>query len=83
MSEQTRTHRQDELDKAVRDLTRIGKIWAKHGLGVGRSALESSAETLRATASLLGRLAAGLPDDERGEAGEPERRDEGGGADAS
>lgn len=40
--------------KAAGALLSVGRLWAAHGLGVGRSALEASAQTLRATADLLG-----------------------------
>ena len=46
----------DDLEQAVHDLADVGKVWAQHGLRVGQSALETSAWTLRTTASLLGRL---------------------------
>jgi len=45
-----------DLEQAVHDLADVGKVWAKHGLRVGQSALETSAWTLRTTADLLGRL---------------------------
>lgn len=38
-------------------LVDIGSMWARHGLSVGRSALEASAKTLKATAELLGNIA--------------------------
>jgi head-tail adaptor len=46
----------DKLAKAVEGLFDVGKLWAAHGLRVGRSTLETSAQTLRATAGLLGEL---------------------------
>lgn len=42
--------------RAVDDLVRIGRIWASHGIGVGRSALAASAETLRLAAQTLDAL---------------------------
>lgn len=42
--------------KAVTTLFDVGRLWAAHGLGIGRSALDASAQTLRATAELLGEL---------------------------
>jgi hypothetical protein len=47
-----------EVTESVRDLESIGRAWAAYGLRVGREALETSAETLRGTAALLGRIAA-------------------------
>jgi len=50
----------NELDtasaKAVSTLFGIGRLWAAHGLDVGRSALSASATTLRSAADLLGDL---------------------------
>lgn len=51
----TETHeRATELTKNLLDL---GTIWARYGLGVGKSALETSARSLQATAKILGGLA--------------------------
>ena len=44
----------ESLDRALRGLLGIGRLWASHGLAVGRSALETSAQTLRTTAEMLG-----------------------------
>lgn len=41
------------LDEAVGAFARIGLMWARHGIGIGRSALEASAVTLRTTADVL------------------------------
>ena len=41
------------LEDAVGAVARIGLLWARHGLGIGRSALEASALTLRTTADVL------------------------------
>jgi|GEM_PF-2895573 len=41
------------VEEAVGALARIGLIWARHGIGIGRSALEASAMTLRTTAEVL------------------------------
>jgi hypothetical protein len=40
-------------DKSVAALVDIGRIWAAHGLGIGKRALLASAETLRITAETL------------------------------
>src|SRR5690606_13900056 len=40
----------EAAEKLVSTLFDVGRLWAAHGLGVGRSALQASAETLRATA---------------------------------
>ncbi|MCU0690800.1 MAG: hypothetical protein MUF54_05300 [Polyangiaceae bacterium] len=44
------------IDKAIRDASEIGRTWATHGLTAGKSALETSASTLRRVASFLGDL---------------------------
>ena len=41
------------LDEAIGAFARIGLVWARHGIGIGRSALEASALTLRTTAEVL------------------------------
>jgi hypothetical protein len=44
------------VTKTVSTLFDVGKLWAAHGLSIGRSALETSAATLKTTAGLLGDL---------------------------
>jgi hypothetical protein len=44
----------ENVDRALKSFVDIGRLWASHGLSVGRSALETSAHTLRTTAELLG-----------------------------
>jgi len=58
--EHTTEQGNDDLEKAVGDLSKVGRIWARHGLTVGASALQTSAATLRTTATFLGRLADGF-----------------------
>lgn len=43
-------------ERAFKDLVTVGRTWARHGLTVGKSALEASAVTLHKTASLLDNL---------------------------
>ena len=50
----------DKLDAIAKSLVDIGAVWAKHGLGIGRSALEASAKTLSSTATVLGQIADSL-----------------------
>ncbi|MCB9591354.1 MAG: hypothetical protein H6719_01370 [Sandaracinaceae bacterium] len=57
--------------RAASTLFGIGRMWAAHGLGVGRSALSASAKTLRATSELLGDLAEAFEDEEASQPGEP------------
>jgi hypothetical protein len=59
---------QDELDGALHDLFGVGRMWASHGLTVGKVALQTSARALEITASTLETLAKQF--DER--QGEPE-----------
>ena len=47
----------EDLGRALGDLFGVGRLWAVHGLTVGRSTLDASASTLRITADLLGDLA--------------------------
>jgi hypothetical protein len=76
MSSENETIRHDEttpsddervetIERAVGDLVGIGRLWAAHGLSVGRSALETSATTLRITADILGDLSERFRTDER------------------
>ena len=62
--------------RAASTLFGIGRLWAAHGLGVGRSALAASARTLAATSELLGELASAFEEERRGasEASEPQPR---------
>lgn len=46
----------DAAEKLVHGLFDVGRLWAAHGLNVGRSALETTATTLRTTAEILGDL---------------------------
>jgi len=41
------------LVDALGALARVGLVWARHGVGMGRSALDASAATLRATSEVL------------------------------
>jgi hypothetical protein len=58
MSEATEhgTHAGQDFEKVARGLTAVGLSWAHHGLTIGKSALETSARTLRETAEILGQL---------------------------
>ena len=47
----------EELERGVDTLVEIGRMWASHGLRIGRSALETSARTLDVTAETLSDLA--------------------------
>ena len=45
-----------DFEKMAHGLAAIGMSWARYGLTVGKSALETSAKTLRHTADALGQL---------------------------
>ncbi|MBI5535148.1 MAG: hypothetical protein HY898_20645 [Deltaproteobacteria bacterium] len=60
-------------ERAIRDLTVIGRTWARYGLTVGRMALETSAITLQKTASVLGDLSTAMKDAQSEEPKEPPR----------
>jgi hypothetical protein len=50
----------DTVEHAVGTLFDLGRVWAVHGLRIGRSALEASAETLRSTSSVLDEISSRL-----------------------
>lgn len=56
----------------VGNAVRIGRLWAVYGLEIGRAALRTSSETLRATSEILGSLAKAI-DEEPPAASAPER----------
>ena len=55
MNEQQTTPK--DRDALVTALLSVGGAWARYGLSVGRSALETSARTLETTAAALGDMA--------------------------
>lgn len=68
---QTDHRARETTEKAVDTLFGLGRLWATHGLTIGRAALETSATTLRMTSELLGQIsdnlaeeAAAMPEDE-------------------
>mgnify|MGYP003676393865 CR=1 FL=1 len=48
------------MQEALRGLSRMGRMWAHHGLRVAELALKTSAETLRVTADTLAQGASRL-----------------------
>lgn len=65
----------DVAGDVVGNVVRIGRLWAVYGLEIGRTALRTSSETLRATSEILGSLAKALdeqPEAARAPEGEPE-----------
>ena len=57
------------VEEAVGAFARIGLLWARHGIGIGRSALEASAQTLRTTAEVLRAVSERLEVEETSETG--------------
>ena len=58
-----------EIHELVDDLFKIGRLWASHGLTIGKQSLQHSARTLELTAATLGALSKRLTSDHT-EAGE-------------
>jgi hypothetical protein len=59
---------QDELlERTLREAGSIGKTWARYGLVVGKTALETSAITLKKVAGLLDDLSAQFKDTPSGD----------------
>ena len=58
MTETTTNTKSNLVGRAVRDVTSIGRSWAAYGLTVSKTALETSALTLRKTADWLASLSA-------------------------
>lgn len=56
----------EAADRAVRSLFQVGRLWASHGLEMGRMTLRTAAKTLESTAETLEDLSQRVaPDDER------------------
>lgn len=53
----TPTEDQGDIELGIQTLVSIGRMWASHGLRMGRSALQTSARTLDVTAETLSDLA--------------------------
>jgi hypothetical protein len=58
--------------KALREMSSIGRSWARYGLTVSKIALETSASTLQKTATMLGDLSTAFRDEERAPEQPPE-----------
>lgn len=50
-----------DISELAEDTYRVGRIWARHGLQIGKAALETSAMTLQIVARNLDRLSETLP----------------------
>lgn len=53
----------EAVSEAIGDLFHVGRMWARHGLRVAELALQTSAETLRVTASAMGKGARRLSEE--------------------
>ena len=56
----TNVKRDERVAAVTDDVMELGTLWARYGLEIGRSALDTSARTLAAPARLLGHLAEAL-----------------------
>ena len=59
-----REARRERTEKALEDVVSLGRLWATHGLTMGKLALRTSAKSLEVTASALGALAESLADED-------------------
>lgn len=50
----------EAVEKAIDDVVHLGRLWARHGLTIGKMALETSAASLATTAKLLSSLSDAL-----------------------
>jgi hypothetical protein len=46
----------NEIHQLVNDLFEVGKLWASHGLNIGKQSLHHSARSLELTAATLGAI---------------------------
>ena len=53
---ETQTPVTDTANEAFENLLSVGRLWAAHGLSIGRSALQASARTLEMTAETLSEI---------------------------
>jgi hypothetical protein len=56
MTQDTETPISETANQAFDNLLSVGRLWAVHGLGIGRSALRASARTLEMTAETLSEI---------------------------
>jgi|GEM_PF-2016222 len=52
-SDETRTKSREATERVLDSALMLGRLWARHGLTLGKLALETSATTLKSTAELL------------------------------
>jgi hypothetical protein len=53
----------NEIHQLVNDLFEVGKLWASHGLNIGKQSLHHSARSLELTAATLGVISRRLSSD--------------------
>ncbi len=63
--------RSPRVERAMENLLTIGRLWATHGIEIGRSALATSAESLRLASETLGDLKGRLSGEPEAEAARP------------
>lgn len=67
-----RTRTAEATERVVDSALELGRVWARYGLSIGKMALETSATSLKTTASLLGAVADAFGTEEkRADEGEP------------
>jgi hypothetical protein len=52
----------DDMERNLRELAGLGRMWARHGLDLGARALQASAHTLQVTGNALDGLSKELRD---------------------
>ncbi|MCK6534695.1 MAG: hypothetical protein L6Q84_17110 [Polyangiaceae bacterium] len=57
MNTQAETHPRSDTTEIAAAFLRVGAAWARHGLSIARSSVQTSARTLEVTADALGRIA--------------------------
>lgn len=63
---ESNTESQTVIANLIDNVGNLGRIWAAHGLEVGRMTLEASARTLDRTAEALNEVAKGIREPDRG-----------------
>lgn len=80
-STETRTDRAahartaEATERVVGSAVELGRVWARYGLSIGKMALETSATSLKTTATLLGAVAEAFESPAEGERDEREPTD--------
>lgn len=56
-AERTSRKTAEATEKVVDSAIDLGRVWARYGLSIGKMALETSAQSLKTTAGMLGTIA--------------------------